>query len=180
MLRRVLDHPMQRALVVTALSAVTACSPTLDWRQWRPEGSGVEMMLPCKPVSQVRNVRLAGQAVRLSLHACSAGGQTWALAFADLTDPAQVGPALNGLQAAALVNVGGAQVQAVPWVLAGATPHVESGRLRFQGRLPDGRAVQEDVAVFAVGTRVLQATAIGETLPAEAVDSFFQSFRVTP
>ena len=35
----------------------------------------------------------------------------------------------------------------------------------------------EQVAVFAKGTRVVQATALGETLEAQALESFFEGLR---
>jgi hypothetical protein len=48
----------------------------------------------------------------------------------------------------------------------------------LQGRLPDGRAAMEQVAVFAYGTQVYQATVLGEQLPEEAVDTFFGALRL--
>jgi hypothetical protein len=52
--------------------------------------------------------------------------------------------------------------------------------VRFDGRLPDGRTVQAQVAVLAHGTRVFQVTALGERLPGEAADTFFGSIRFVP
>ena len=37
------------AALVAAIVAV-ACSPTFDWREARPDGSGVALMFPCRPV----------------------------------------------------------------------------------------------------------------------------------
>jgi len=62
----------------------------------------------------------------------------------------------------------------------GATPNPSSQRVQFQGRMPDGRAVTEQVAVFAKGTRVFQVIAVGDKLDAEATDSFFGSLRLAP
>ena len=62
----------------------------------------------------------------------------------------------------------------------GATPNPASQRVQFQGRMPDGRAVTEQVAVFAKGTRVFQAIALGDKLDAEAADTFFGSLRLAP
>ncbi len=137
--------------------------------------------MPCKPTPQVRSVRLAGQAVRLSLHACSAGGQTWALAYADVRDPAQVGPALAELRDSAAANLGGVQPQErSPLAVPGATPQPASLRWGLAGRLPDGQPVLEEVAVFARGTVVFQATVLGVQLPAEGVATFFESLRALP
>jgi len=170
--------PAFRSCLAGALAVVAAaCTPTLDWRELRPEGSGALVLLPCRPSVQVRGVRLAGQTVRLAMHACSAGGATWALAVADVGDPAQVAPALDELRRAAAANLGAAGGQPLPLTVAGATPNPSSMRLQISGRLADGSAVQEQVAVFARGTQVFQASVIGERLPADGVETFFASLR---
>jgi len=169
--------PRARAAACAAALAAAACSPALDWRELRPEGSGAVLMLPCKPASHARRVPLAGTPVELTLYACSAAGVTWALAFADVADPARVGPALAALRDAALANVGAAASAPLPLAVPGATPNPASVRLALQGRLPDGQAVHEQVAVFARGTRVYQATCVGAQLPADGVQTFFAGLR---
>ena len=157
-----------------------ACTPELNWRELRPAGSGVTLLLPCKPDSHARQVKLGPDSVRLELHACTAAGTTWALAFADMGDPARVGPALVELRRAAASNVAASESQSLALEVEGATPNPASQRIQIQGRMPDGRAVTEQVAVFAKGTRVFQAIAMGEKLDAEAADNFFGSVRLAP
>jgi hypothetical protein len=48
------------------------------------------------------------------------------------------------------------------------------------GRLPDGKAVEEQVAVFSRGTRVFQATLVGPSLPPEVAETFFGGLRLAP
>jgi hypothetical protein len=160
---------------------LAACSPALDWREVRPEGSGAVLLFPCRPVAQERRLPLAGQPVQLKLLACSAGGQTWGLAQADLGDPALLGLALAQLRAAAAANIG-ATAAGSPLALQvpGATPHDGSARVRLAGRLPGGAAAQMQVAVFTRGTQVYQATALGEALGEEAAETFFSSIRFPP
>ena len=159
---------------------LAACAPALDWRDVRPEGSNMTLLMPCKPTAQQRQLPLAGAAVRLSLHACSADGQTWGVAHADVEDPARVASALAELRASAAANIAAGTVEPLPLQVAGATPQPGSERVRFDGRLPDGRTVQAPVAVLAHGTRVFQVTALGERLPGEAADTFFGSIRFVP
>lgn len=156
-----------------------ACSPTLDWREVRPEGSGVLAMFPCKPTQHARRLSLAGHPVLLNLVACSAGDATWALAFAELDDPARLGPALEALRAATVDNLGAGQAgpQALPLAVPGATPHPASGRVGFSGQRPDGQALQAQVAVFAKGTRAFQATVIGPQLDADGLEAFFSGLQ---
>ena len=167
-------------LLGIAVLGHAGCSPVLDWREVRPQGSGLQLLMPCKPVPQTRKVRVAGQALSLWLHACQAGAQTWALAHVDVGAPALVGPALSDLRASAVANIAGTETAAGPWTVPGATPHPESRRLQVRGRLPDGRTVQEHVAMFAIGTMVFQATVVGEALPEEPVNTFYESMRAAP
>jgi hypothetical protein len=46
--------------------------------------------------------------------------------------------------------------------------------------LPGGDAVAEEVAVFAYGSRVFQATVVGVEPGAEGVQAFFDALRVAP
>jgi hypothetical protein len=163
-----------------ACALLTGCAPTLDWRDTRPDGSGLQLQFPCRAGGQSRDLPLAGVRVNLALHACAAGGLTWGLGHADVADPARVGPALLELAAAARANVGAAVGTSASLAVAGATPHASSGRWQVQGRLPDGTSVQMQVAVFARGTRVFQATVLGEKLSPEAADIFFASMHLAP
>lgn len=169
--------------VTLALAALVlqGCAPALDWREVRPAGSQVELSFPCKPSAQQRQVRLVGQAVRLELHVCSAAGHTWGLAFADVADALQLTNALVALRASAAANIAAdAASRSSPAQIPGATPNAASQRTWLTGRLPDGKAVSMQVLVFTYGTRVFQATALGESLSDEAADAFFGAIRVRP
>lgn len=158
-----------------------ACSPTLDWREVRPAGSTAVALFPCKPASHARRVPLGGPTVEMTLYACSAADATYAVAFADVADPARVGPALDELARAAQAHLGpGASAASTAASVPGMTPHPRAARWQLQGRLPDGRAVGEQVALFSHGTFVYQATVVGERLDAQALDVFFGSLRVKP
>lgn len=168
-------------LSLTLTMLLLGCAPALDWRELRPADSGLSVLFPCKPTTHKRRVSLGPDTVRMELQVCAAGGITWAVAFAELEDPARVGPALTELRTAAADNLSAAAAQVLlPLKIEGATPNPASQRVQFQGRMPDGRAVTEQVAVFAKGTRVFQAVAVGDRLDAEAVDNFFGSLRLGP
>ena len=166
------------AASLAACSAI-ACTPTLDWRELRPDGSGAHLMFPCRPASHARQVTLAGARVEMSMYACSAGQATYALAFADMADPARVTPALEELAQAARTHLQPtAQASSAPVRVQGMTPNDQAARWQIAGRLPDGRTLQEQAAFFAYGTRVYQATVIGERLDTGALETFFGALRV--
>lgn len=171
---------MRAAIGVLMLAALAACSPALDWREARPEDSGLLLLMPCRPDHFQRSVLLAGMAVRLALDSCSAGDTTWAVAHADVGDPARVGAALDALREATARNVGAAAGSPLALSVSGSTPQAQSVRVVLQGQRPDGQPLQAQVAVFARGTRVFQATALGARLPAEGAETFFGSLRFPP
>jgi len=166
--------------LAVVFGGISACTPALDWRDFRPDGAPLAMLFPCKPDGHARMLPLAGQTVRLTLHACQAGDVTWALAWTDVQDPARVAPALRALREASQANLSAPAASPQSWNLPGATPQPDSGRWTLRGRGPDGGALSAEVGVFARGTAVFQVTALatGEgASTAQAVDTFFSSLR---
>ncbi len=168
------------AAVLGAALLHTGCAPALNWRDVRPPGSGLHAQLPCKPASQVRSVGLAGAKVSMTVLACDAGGATWSLAWADVAEPAQVGPALAALREAALNNVGAGAATPLPLAVKGSTQHAQASRVAFAGQLPSGTAVQAQTAVFAKALRVFQASALGAALDAAAAQVYFDALSLAP
>lgn len=161
-------------LVVVGLGA---CSPALDWRETAAEGSGVVAMFPCRPDRHARTVELAGSKLKMEMLVCPADGATYALSFADVPEPGQVGPALAALRFAALRNLQAAAPQVVPARIGGMTPNAEAVRLAAAGRLPDGASVQANMVFFTKGLRVYQGSVVGAQPPAEANEIFLAGFR---
>ena len=162
----------------TAALLLAGCSPALDWREVRPADTGALLLLPCKPASHARELALAGQKVRMVLHACRASDTTWAVAWADLGDPARTGPALAELRASAAANFGAARLEPLVGRTPGETPNAESGRYAVSGRLPDGQPVQGRLVLAARGPAVMQATALGSRPDEAALETFLESVRL--
>lgn len=165
-------------LASASLLVLAACSPTLDWREVQPQGSGAVAMFPCRPSHERREVRLAGGTVALSIVACHAGDAMYALSYGDVSDPGRVGAALEDLRRSALGNLQGVESVERPLQVPGMTPHPQARGVEATGDLPDGRHVTERLALFSKGTRVFQATLFGPSLPPEAVESFLGGLRL--
>lgn len=155
-----------------------ACAPALDWREVRPQGSGVAMLFPCRPVGHTRDVPLGGSSVSMTVHACRAADALYALGVADVGDPRRVTPALQQLRESASTNLGARSAEALPLTVRGSTPNAQAGAWRFDGRRPDGVPARQVVAVFAGGTRVFQASVLGTPAEADAVRTFLDGLRV--
>lgn len=161
------------ACVGLGLGALSACSPTLDWRETRFEGSGIVASFPCRPDRYARTVTVAGAKAQMDMLSCAAGGATYALSFFDVADPAAVTPALADLRALAADHLGASTPHISPLEIKGMTANAQAAKLMIAGRLPDGAAVQESAAFFVKDLRIYQATVIGAKLAPEALDSFF-------
>ena len=158
--------------------AGTACSPAVDWREMRPPGLGLTMTMPCRPATQVRSVSLADRAVDMTLYACREAGVTYSVGSFDVGDPALVGAMLIALVKAAQVNVQGHAESDEPARVPGMTPHSAARQIQISGRLPDGRVVREWLLVFARGTRVYQAIALGGPSDAALAQQFGLGLKV--
>jgi hypothetical protein len=168
---------LRLSVLVLCLLSLAGCTPEFNWRQTSPPGSGATLLFPCRPRMDERTVRIAGSSLRMQMHSCRAGGVTFSLAFADVGEPTQVAVVLAALRLAAEGNLGGA-ISARPWTARGATPNQQSALVRIDGHLPDGKSIVEHTAFFVKGLRLYQATALGDSLDADALDSFFDSIEV--
>lgn len=158
-------------------AALAGCSPPLEWRDVRLPDTALFAQLPCRPGRFGREVTVAGRPLQLFMLSCEAGGVTFGVATADVGDAGQVPAVLDGLAAAAASALRAGKPRFTPFSPAGATPFTGNVSARLRGVRPDGKAVQESIRVFARGTRVFQASAIGGTLPDEAVKPFEDGLR---
>jgi len=170
---------LSNAFVTVLLSAgLAGCSPALDWRDIRPDGSGAVAQFPCKPDRHARTVPIAGQALRMEMLVCSADDLTFALSFVDVVQPERVGPVLEDLRALAVGNIGAQAPTVATARVPGMTPHASAVDLTAAGRLPNGSAVQQRSLLFSRGLRIYQASVVGGRLPPEATDTFFSALRL--
>ncbi len=163
--------------LLVLISALSGCSPRLDWREVRMPDAGLMALLPCRPASEARRLVLAGFEVEMSMLACTGDGVVYAVASADVAQPGRVGTAMAELHAAAARNLGAVPQSLVAFQVPGSTPNAQAGVTSFAGMLADGRRVEERVAVFARGTRVYQATMVGPAFEVEASETFFGGLR---
>lgn len=172
-------------VVACAVSVVqlTACSPTLDWRDVRLPSAGLTLLFPCKPQTQERVIGLAQRDWSAALMACDAGGLTFsALVLSPATtDPgASPAAALDALVQSAAQRWGPADAaSAVP---AGVTIPVELGAVwaRHRRSGADGQVVMTQAVFMASGDRLVQISVHGAVLQPAALENFFGQLRRLP
>lgn len=160
------------------IGLLCGCSPALDWRQVRPTDFGLEALFPCRPAGLSRTVVLAQRRIEMVMHACAAGGSTFAIGALTLDDVRDVDAALAALGDAAANNLGSVTTALQAVQVPGMTPHAQAGRRTVTGRRPDGSAVVEHLVVFSRGIRVYQAMVVGNQPDPEAVAAFFASLKL--
>lgn len=166
-----------RRVIWTALAFVCACSPTFDWRSVPLPDTPLVTELPCRPARFQRDVSVAGVPLRLFMLSCEAGGVTYGVATAEVSDPAKVDPVLFALRDSAAGAIRSADSTAGALNLGGITPFPGNTSAHLHGRRPDGATIEEAVRVFARGTRVYQASAVGARLPDAALRPFEEGLR---
>jgi hypothetical protein len=162
---------------LAALAGLGACSPPLDWRSVPLPETQLVAELPCRPARFQRDVTVAGVPLKLFMLSCEAGGVTYGVATAEVGDPARVDAVLFGLRDSAAVAIRSADSTAGALNLDGITPFSGNTSAHLHGRRPDGETIEEAVRVFARGTRVYQASAVGSTLPVAALRPFEDGLR---
>jgi hypothetical protein len=165
---------------LAATTVALACSPIYDWRESRPEGSGVALMFPCRPVPQERTVQIGAVARPMHLHSCRAGDATFMLGTVDVGDAAEVTPLLAAFRNQAAANLGAAAATPSPFAPEGATPNPQSAHVEIAASRPDGRRVVAQAAFFVKGLRLYQASVLGaeDARGREAAATFFGAIRL--
>jgi hypothetical protein len=116
---------------------------------------------------------LEGRKPVMDMWVCQASRTTYALSYIDAAEPAQVLDVLKALRAVAQRNLQAQTLNVRPFRLPDMTPNEAAVRLSLLGQLPGSGAVQAQMAFFARGLRVYQASVMGKVLPPDAVDVFF-------
>lgn len=111
----------------------------------------------------------------MGLAECDAGGWRFSLAWADLSDPGLIGPALIEMPRSLTAKLGARAGAPEPLLLAGMTPMPEA-----QTQLLVGAKQQARVAVFSRGLRVYQMVMVGAQDDPIAWDSFLSGLKLKP
>src|SRR5471032_980174 len=172
-----LDLRRRIFLCLSVLPGVAACTPTWDWRSVPLPGTQLVTELPCRPSRFQRHVTVAGVPLDLFMLSCETGGVTYGVATADVVDPARVDAVLFALRDSAGAVIRSADSPTRALNLHGVTPFNGNISAHLHGQRPDGETVDESIRVFARGTRVFQASAVGATLPDAALKPFEDGLR---
>ena len=177
------------AACVIALGVIaTACNPTFNWRAFR-SADGFAVVLPGRPQTVSREVRLPDGVVQMSMTSTGIGATLFAVGVAQLPSGlSSEAPgrerAITHLRDALVRNVNGRIINSSAASLS--VPPGESRKvlaaeaIEAAGRDSGGRAVRLAARLFIVDDRLYQVVALsaeGE-VPPDAIETFFTSFRL--
>ena len=183
-------------VVPFVLFVLAACSPAFNWREVRPDNSGLSLLFPCKPEKAEKMVPLGGPPTNLILLGCDTGGATFAVAMADIGDASKVPAVLEQWQNLTLANMkaplipaaaaSATAVQAVQGTLPtqralikvpGADLLSPPVLLTARGQRPGGGGVTGHAAYFSRGTQVFQVVLYADKVLPEESETFFSSLK---
>ena len=166
-----------RALPLLLGFGLLACSPALNWREVRPDGVNLVMLLPCKPDRAIKTVPLDGRDTVLSMTGCEAGGAMFALARADVGDASRAAQVLAQWQSLTLAHMRASQSVTQNAQVPGADALPQPVQVLARGSHPDGQAVEGRALYFARGSQLFQAVVYAPRVSSEAVETFFSSIK---
>ncbi|WNC89494.1 hypothetical protein RI103_17730 [Paraburkholderia sp. FT54] len=173
-----------RALVCTVAlgAALSACSPTFDWRTIMNNDNGYTVDLPAKPDSDQRAVQINGTPMQMAMQTAEAGDAVFAVGTVMLPndDEATQRAALDFLRTGLARNVGAAPDARAVQIPLAAGGQVLGLEMKLSGEAGSQREARTVYArLVARGRHVYQAAIIAsKPLQQEQVDQFFSSFQL--
>jgi hypothetical protein len=174
--------PRRFLFALCAGVALTACSPTYDWRTISNDDSGYTVDLPAKPGNDERQIDIGGVPMKMRMQTAEAGNTVFAVGTVILPkdDPQLQKSVLDYLRDGLAHNLGvapDAHAAQVPLAMGGDVPGLD---MAFSGKAgPKQEERTLHARLVAKGVHVYQAAVIGsEAPPPEQLDQFFGSFKL--
>lgn len=162
--------------------ALSACSPTFDWRTIMNNDNGYTVDLPAKPGNDQRVIQIGGKPMQMAMQTAEAGDAVFAVGTVMLPsdDEATQRAALEFLRTGLARNVGAApdaHAVQIPLAAGGQVLGLEMKLTGEAGSQHETRTVY--ARLVARGRHVYQAAIIAsKPLQQEQIDQFFSSFQL--
>lgn len=169
--------------IVLAAFALSACSPTYNWRDYTSPDAPYRVLFPAKPASFTRPVDLGNMKVDMTMTAAEVENTIFAVGTAKVPDPQQAPAALEAMEAAMVKNINGAVTSkkyASTAVASGnTTTQSTSVELDANGNV-NGAPMRLIGHFEARDKRVYQVIVMGKTksVNQEQAEQFLSSFKL--
>lgn len=160
-----------------ALLLLGACSPAMDWREYRVADGGFVVLFPQKPSQSERRLATPAGEVTMRMYSVRVGEHVLAAGYADF--PVPVSPALmDAMRDALAANVGGAAVRERALEVRG----MSAREFEASGTLGSGQGARQGTLrarLYARDGRYIQLVSAGSAgaIDAADVDMFMASLK---
>jgi hypothetical protein len=160
-----------------ALPLLFACSPALDWREYRMPDAGFSILLPQKPAQAERRLQTPAGEVGMRMYSARVGEHVFAAGFADFSRPVDAA-LLDAMRDVLAANMGG-QVANEKAVESGAFKGREFSAAGMLGRGKDAKPGVMRARIYANDRRYVQLVSLGpaDELATGDVDLFLTSLK---
>lgn len=167
---------MKHWLLATLLGAA-ACTPSLNWREVRLEGSALKTLFPCKPDHGSRQLPVDGAELNVQMTGCEAQGHLLVVVRLPLqsqASPADIKQAQAQWLATTLAHFKATVRDTQPLAVktAGAATRTVM-RVRAQGSDPQGRALQGHMVSLTTPDELAMAVVYAPQINEELSETFF-------
>lgn len=180
---------MRQSLIKTVIlplfgaAWLSACNPTVNWRDYSSPDAPFHVMFPDKPAVHKRSIDVGGMQVDMTMTAVDIDGTTFAVGSAQAPDAARAGAAVSAMKTALVRNIGATvtkEKSASAATASGASStHATSIDIEAKG-------VQKGTPMKLVGhfesrdKRFYQVIVMGKenSLSAEQAEQFISSFKL--
>lgn len=162
-------------LMLLVLVTLSACSPSLNWREVHSSDALFSVLLPAKPASHERPVKLGALPVTMQMTAAEVDELNFAVASASIDDEQQRKAALAFMQQAMVQNIRGSITEQKAVTLKDGTHMTE---IHATGVTANGRRIALWARFGIKAAIVYQVVAMGpqDKLTGEIADTFLSSF----
>ena len=175
---------LRRMLMTAAcMMLMVACSPTLDWREFRPQEGGFSVLMPQRPGKAEKTLVTPAGEVSMRMYSVRVEETVLGAGFADFATAPDAGTQ-GAMHSALLKNIDGSVVSDKSVVAGGSgAANAMAGReVVKRGRIGQGAdAVDGELRVrfFVKDKRYFQVVVVGRrgALPEADVDMFMASFK---
>lgn len=172
---------MAIAATVAILSALSACTPSLNWRELSM--GKLKVNLPCKPDRAQRPVVMGPTTLLLDMAGCEADGALFAVSHASVPTGANAQDVMNAWQSATLENMQAQQaVDLRAYQAASASKSAltiaQVEPLKAKGKNPQGEAVQGRFVWFMTGGEIYHLAVYAADVRSDMAEPLFTQARI--
>jgi hypothetical protein len=169
-------------LIALTLSALSACMPTLNWRETTPDSAGFVVLMPAKPDRLNRPIDLNGLKVTMNMIGSKVDAVAYTVAWVDTASPEAAQKAVEAMRLGMLRNLGQSDMPGLPSkvsIRSTGAPGPASSWSAQKVEVKNGP--QQMHALFVQrGSRAWQVVSLASKLDWEASKIFADSFQLLP